>query len=131
MHLSILIKNWISEKTLKEILSDPFYDEQKKISNCINELQSVIAYGVSMLLKPFYDINATDNSILSFLEMGVSKPMTKKLIELNIPRETAIYLQRNYFNKKNDYTVDEIRSVLNQIKDSVNYWIKIQFEHLL
>ena len=131
LHLSILIKNWISEKTLKEILSDPFYDEQKKISNCINELQSVIAYGVSMLLKPFYDINATDNSILSFLEMGVSKPMTKKLIELNIPRETAIYLQRNYFNKKNDYTVDEIRSVLNQIKDSVNYWIKIQFEHLL
>lgn len=116
---------------MKEILSDPFYDDQRKISNCINKLQSVISYGISMLLKPFYDIKATDNSILSFLEIGVSKPMTKKLIELNIPRETAIYLQRNYFNAKNDYSIDEIRNVLNQIKDNINYWIKIQFEHLL
>lgn len=130
-HFSSLIKKWISEKTLKEILSDSFYDDQRKISNCINELQSVISYGISMLLKPFYDIKATDNSILSFLEIGVSKPMTKKLIELNIPRETAIYLQRNYFNAKNDYSIDEIRNVLNQIKDNINYWIKIQFEHLL
>lgn len=131
LHLSILAKQWISEKTLKEILSTPYYDDSEKINRGINELQSIISYGVSMLLKPFYDICATDNSILSFFEMGAFHPITRKLIELNIPRETAIHLRKNYFKEKEEVSEDEIKIELTKIKDSVNYWMYIQFEHLL
>ena len=131
LHLSILAKQWISEKTLKEILSTPYYDDSEKINRGINELQSIISYSVSMLLKPFYDICATDNSILSFFEMGAFHPITRKLIELNIPRETAIHLRKNYFKEKKEVSEDEIKIELTKIKDSVNYWMYIQFEHLL
>lgn len=131
MHIALLTKNWIEEKSLYEILSDSYYDNSEKIGNTISELNQIVTYGLPRLLKPFYDILEPNSNLLSYFERGVCKNTTKELVDMNIPRETAIYLQRKYFNKKNAYTAEEIKEVLYNIRSNENYWLSIQFEHLL
>lgn len=131
-HLSILAKDWITEKSLHFIFSKPYYsDKPEKISESISEINNKIAYGLPRLLKPFYDIKNANSDILSYFELGIYEKLTKQLLSMNIPRETAIYLKNKYFESKKEYTNDDIISVLASIYDNEDYWVSIQFSHLL
>lgn len=130
-HISRLVYDWIHEKSLSTIFNDDYYSDSEKIGNTIAELNNTISYGLPRLLKPFYDILLPDSNLLSFFETGIYHKTTKKIFELNIPRETAIYLRNKYFSESKDYTDKEIISKLSSIKDNENYWITVQFEHLL
>lgn len=88
----ISAKEWMKEKPLNEILNTPYFDTAEKVEDRISLLQSNISYGLPMLLKPLYDIQSPDGMFLRFIEIGAYKPATRKMIELNIPREIAIYL---------------------------------------
>lgn len=130
-HISRLAYDWIHEKSLSTIFNDDYYSDSEKIGNTIAELNNTISYGLPRLLKPFYDILLPDSNLLSFFETGIYHKTTKKIFELNIPRETAIYLKNKYFSESKDCTDKEIISKLSSIKDNENYWITVQFEHLL
>lgn len=120
----ILAENWLKEKTLYEILSNEYYDKPEKIDDTINFIQSKISYGLPMLLKPLYDILKNELFPL-YIELGAFKPITRKLIELNIPRETAIFLSKNFnFTDANDRV--KIISELRKIKTNLSYWHQIQ-----
>ncbi|WP_298139775.1 DEAD/DEAH box helicase [Flavobacterium sp.] len=122
---SILAENWLKEKSLAEIFSDSYYDSSEKIDDTISFLQNKISYGLPLLLKPLYDIKEPDGMFTRFIELGAYKPITRKLIELNIPRETAIYLTDKYeFNN-----IDNKQELINQlraIRNELSYWYKIQ-----
>jgi len=121
----ILSENWLKEKTLAEIFSDKFYDSSEKIDDAISFVQNKISYGLPLLLKPLYDIKEPEGMFTRFIELGAYKPLTRKLIELSIPRETAIYLNSN-FSFTNIDNKQELINQLRAIRNDLSYWHKVQ-----
>ncbi|WP_293299945.1 DEAD/DEAH box helicase [Pedobacter sp. UBA4863] len=125
MRMCILTDKWLKEKSLFELFSDPYYDTATKVESTISDLQNKVSYGLPLLLKPIYDISEPEAMFTRFIELGAFLPITRKFIELNIPRETAIYLNEKYvFNN-----VDDKHSLLRQlraIKSQLSYWHQVQ-----
>ena len=87
-----------------------------------------------MLLKPLYDIQVPDSMFLTFIETGAYKPISRRMIELNIPRDTAIFLSQKYFNGVGQHEEDlekVIITKLYEISNELDYWRRIQIEMLL
>jgi superfamily II DNA/RNA helicase len=121
----ILAANWLKEKSLAEIFSERFYDSSEKIDDTINFVQNKISYGLPLLLKPLYDIKEPEGMFTRFIELGAYKPLTRKLIELSIPRETAIFLSNNF----EFHNIDNKQELLNQLKvirNNLSYWYRVQ-----
>lgn len=134
MSACISAKEWLKEKALKDILSSAYFDDSDKIEKRISLLQNKIAYGIPMLLKPIYDIVAPENMFLRFIEIGAYKPITRKMIELNIPRETAIHISNIHLqdiDESSDNLEDEIIEKLSQLKRKLNYWYRIQLNGIV
>ncbi len=130
----ISAKEWMKEKPLKEILNSSYFDSADKVEDRISLLQNKISYGLPMLLKPLYDIKAPDNMFLRFIEIGAYMPITRKMIELNIPRETAIYFNAEFF-EQTENQLDDIETLiikrLRKVKDSIDYWRRIQIDGIV
>lgn len=122
---SILAENWLKEKTLAEIFSHKYYDESENIDNAIGFLQNKISYGLPLLLKPLYDIKEPEGMFTRFIEIGAYKPLTRRLIELNIPRETAIFLSNNFQLQDIDNR-DSLVKQIRTIRENLSYWHKVQ-----
>lgn len=128
-------EDWMKEKTLKEILSSSYYnDDAEKIEKAIDRLQNKVSYGLPLLLKPLYNIMLPESGLLSCIEVGAFRPITKKLISYNIPRETAIYLNDNLFSQ---FDIDaessdrELKDIIKTQFDSLDYWVQIQLEAII
>ncbi|NPE29402.1 DEAD/DEAH box helicase [Methanococcoides sp. SA1] len=132
--ICISAKEWVKETSLKDILSSPYYNTPQMIEERISLLQNKVSFGLPMLLKPLYDMKVPDNPFISFIETGAYNPITRRMIELNIPRETAIFLTNKYFRYV-ESTENDIEKIiitkLNEIKEELDYWKKIQIETLL
>ena len=131
--LSIIAGNWMKEKTLHDILNTNYHKDMTNINNTLSKIQSAISFGLPMLLKPLYDMKNPDSMVLRFIEMGAYNAVPRKMIELNIPRETALYLSKNYFLDiiNSQITESQIIDKLKSIAPNLDYWIKIQLEHLI
>lgn len=129
--LSILTDNWMKEKSLYDILNTSYYNNIEKINNTIKIIQNTISYGLPMLLKPLYDIHNSECMILRFIEMGAYNVIPRKMIEMNIPRETALFLSKKYFSNNANISEEQIIDRLRSITPSLSYWDRIQIEHLL
>ena len=131
----ISAKEWLKEKTLKQILDSSYFNDSEKVEQRISLLQNTISYGLPMLLKPIYDILSPDNMFLRFIEIGAYMPITRKMIELNIPRETAIFLNDNYFHGILQPDGEELENAIIEklfdIKNELNYWHKVQLEGII
>ncbi|MDF7809491.1 DEAD/DEAH box helicase [Pontiellaceae bacterium B12219] len=132
---AIAASNWMKEKTLQSMLQDNYFDTPEKIDKQIALIQNDISYGLTMLLKPIYDMKAPDHMFLRFIEIGAYRPITRKMIELNVPRETAISLTDQFFNGINIDTNEDIEDMilqrLRRVSDEISYWEKVQIEGLL
>lgn len=130
----ISAKEWLKEISLKDILDNQFFDTPEKIEERINLIQNKISYGLPMLLKPLYDIQVPDSMFLTFIETGAYNPISRRMIELNIPRDTAIFLSKKYFNDVGRHEEDlekVIITKLHEISNELDYWRRIQIEMLL
>ncbi len=129
----ISTKEWLKEKLLSEILSSNYYDDPTNIEKRIKILQSSVSYGMPMLFKPLYDIKIPDSTFPRFIELGAYNPITRRLIELNIPRETAITLYRNHFNGFNqaDFNDFQLRNKIREVYQTLPYWIKVQLQDMV
>lgn len=130
-----LCMKWSKEITLYEILSDKKYEGENgadEIENTIYALQNVVSFHVPLLLKPIFDIKNPESLFLTCMQAGAVHPITRKMIELGIPRETAIYLyQKMYSDKKeNDIEEKDIRKKLLEKFNEFPYWIKVQLDFL-
>jgi hypothetical protein len=129
-----LAEKWLKENPLKKILDSNYYDSSDKIEDAIEILQNKIAYGLPTLLKPIFDIKSNDNIFLRFIETGAYMPVTRELIELNVPREVAIAVSQEYFHK---IEVDEntMRSTviprLKKLFPGFDYWTQVQLESII
>ncbi|MFN8291369.1 MAG: DEAD/DEAH box helicase [Chitinophagaceae bacterium] len=121
----ILAENWLKEKLLADIFSERYYDTSEKIDDTISFIQNKISYGLPLLLKPLYDIKEPEGMFTRFIELGAYKPITRKLIELSIPRETAIFLNNN-FEFQNIDNKQELINQLRTVRNNLSYWYKVQ-----
>lgn len=133
MLLSICInaEKWLKETSLKTILSTSYYDDEDKIENTINHLQNTISYRIPSLLKPLYDIIHPGNMFLNFIEMGAYKPITRKIIELGVPRETAIRITSLIEEIPDTNDEKWIRSAIEKISGRLNFWERIQLDSII
>lgn len=87
-------ESWAREKPLSEILIGRFGLEgdglDDKIDAEIEKLTKYVSYGLPMLLKPLADMQNSESSIISAIELGVYSKIPKYLIDRGVPRETAI-----------------------------------------
>ncbi|UUC44132.1 DEAD/DEAH box helicase [Flavobacterium cerinum] len=129
MRMCILTDKWLKEKSLFELFSDPYYDTSAKVESTISDLQNKVSYGLPLLLKPIYDMAEPETMFTRFIELGAFLPVTRKFIELNIPRETAIYLNENF----EFFNVDDKHSLMRQlrtIKPQLSYWHRVQLSSI-
>lgn len=136
-----LCMKWSKEEPLSEILSKKFKDNitdetADEIEDYIEILQNTVSYKVPLLLKPIFDIKNPESMVLSCMQLGVCNQFSRKITDIGIARECAIYLNANIFAK---YIVDEkkeeeleeiIRNILEENKERLPYWIKVQIEFL-
>jgi len=130
----ISAKEWMKETSLKDILNNQYLDSSEKIEDRIRLIYNKISFGLPMLLKPLYDIQVPDSMFLTFIETGAYKPISRRMIELNIPRDTAIFLSQKYFNGVGQHEEDlekVIITKLNEMSNEIDYWRRIQIEMLL
>jgi hypothetical protein len=125
----ILAERWLKEKSMRDILSDSFYSDTEKVEDAISALQNNISFGLPMLIKPLYDIRARGSMFPRFIEMGSYKPITRRLIELNIPRETAIFLESN-FSFNDDSETNSLVRQLREITPKLSIWHRVQLESI-
>lgn len=132
---AIAASDWMKEKPLRSMLQNSYFDTSAKIDQHIALVQNSISYGLPMLLKPIYDMNAPNHMFLRFIEIGAYRPITRKMIELNIPRETAISLTNQFFKginpDDNEIAEDIILKRLQKVADQIRYWERVQIEGLL
>lgn len=122
-----LIDKWIKEKPLIDFFTHNYYSDPDNIETDISFIQNKISYGLPLMIKPLYDIKLPDSLFTRFIEMGAYTPITRKLIDLNIPRETAIYLKKNYAIENigdRKLMIQQIR----RLREKLPYWYKIQLE---
>lgn len=127
-------EKWKKEISLFDIFNTPYFsgdDISDKIDDAVSVINKKVSYGLPMLLKPLADFNESKNAILNYIEMGAYHPATRKLIELGVPRETAIYLKNDFFSSYKMETESELMQMIKFIKlkaPDLNYWVQVQLE---
>lgn len=136
-YLVNLCMKWSKGITLHEILSQDTddYKREENIENIINILQNTVSYNVPLLLKPIFDIKNPDSSFLTCLQVGAVQPIIKKMIELGIPRETAIELFEKLYKGRKDEELEKIdenhiRKTILEKYPELPYWITVQLDFL-
>lgn len=121
-------------------MNDSRYDGEEgmdNIDNTIELLQNTISFSVPLLLKPIYDINAPNSCFLTCLQSGAFDNTTRCMIEMGIPRETALYLldevfEGKKFDKEEKIELEiEIRKTIKENYRLLPYWIRIQLDFLV
>ncbi|WP_184548323.1 DEAD/DEAH box helicase [Mucilaginibacter sp. FT3.2] len=118
-------EKWLKGQSLQRILNSTFYDSNEKIEKTISLLQNKISFGLPMLLKPLYDMRVPGHMFLRFLEMGAYQPMIRRLIEMNIPRETAITIDAAY-NLGDPDNIAAVKRALENIQGELSYFDQVQ-----
>ena len=117
----------------REFTNDDIADE---IEDTIEILQNMVSYKVPLLLKPIFDNKNQKSIFLSSMQAGANNPVSKKLIEIGVPRGCALYLKETVFEhyRINDLQEDklekEIRKVLEKTRNELPYWIRVQLDFL-
>ncbi len=136
---SLLIKRsfqWATNVPLKEILSEPYYDGEEgadRIEDTIELLQNVVSYNLPLLLKPLFDMRKSENSVLSSLQSGAMNAHIIEMIDLGIPRETALFVYKELedsFNKTGA-TGQNVKSIIKNNMSRFPYWVKVQLRFLI
>lgn len=132
--MCINAEQWLQEIPLSKILNTSYHINSEKIDSTINTLQNTISYKLPALLKPLYDIKHPESNILSFIEMGAYRIKTRKLIEMGVPRETAIEIATYFLDGLSENDEELEKRIIQRIRKERNsfpYWIKVQLESIL
>lgn len=125
----ILAENWLKERSLSDVLNTPYYDDSENIDEAISFIQNKVSFGLPLLLKPLYDVKDPASMFTRFIELGAFKPLTRRLIELSVPRETSIFLANNFSFEKIDDQKELIKQI-RTIREKMSYWHKVQLSSL-
>jgi hypothetical protein len=142
--LCIFAQNWGSGLPLREVINPDSWPIQNSadIDDRVNDVHTKVMFGIPKLLRPVFQIydhlnDAKTASVLGFIESGSTSTSVRTLIELGIPRETAIALttQENAINFLNNEGI-VIPQALERFIDAsrnnpaLNEWHKFLIEEI-
>lgn len=144
MSICIFAESWGQGKPLKEVINPENWPikESEDIDQRINDLHTKVMYGIPKLLRPIFQINdvineTTTSNLLSFIEVGSFDPKLRTLIEIGIPRETAIDIvskmpNYNYLDGNGKVDESKLKIFINKVKTNtnINRWHKMLIEDL-
>lgn len=129
---------WAKGIKLCDLLNRKYYEGEggmDRIDNAIDMLERTISYKLPLLLKPIYDMKLPESTFLNSLQVGANIPGIRHMIEIGIPRETAIYLYEEYgpSNVDDENEVDDknIRKIIKDKYNELPYWIQVQVNYLV
>lgn len=143
--LSIYAESYGKGNPLKDVINPTRFpiEQPEQIEERINDIQTKVVYGIPKLLKPLFQIydllkGKKTVAILSCIEVGGLEQRLRALIEIGIPRETAIALLHNDPDDKLIDVDDRIsetalKAFLRRAKASVhlNKWHKLIIQDIL
>lgn len=128
------VSSWTKEKSLRDILSGPYFTNTSNIDKVIDSIQKDICFNLTALLKPFYTVKDVDLKLVSCIEMGAYNPLTMHLINMNVPREVAIILGKTIFKEvkisEEELTDKYLSEIIKNNIDKIDFWNRIQLLHL-
>ena len=131
---------WSKGEKLCNILNAPRYDGDEGMDNIddtIELLQNTISFNLPLLLKPIYDMKNPESCFLTCMQAGAFSSLARCMIEMGIPRETALFLYKELFDEKdskeeNRLTLEQlIRRKIRQKYKELPYWIQVQLDFLV
>ena len=131
---------WANGEKLSEILCDSRYDGEDgmdNIDNTIELLQNTISFSLPLLLRPIYDMWKPESCFLTCMQAGAFSNIVRCMIEMGIPRETALFLYEELFKEKDCTEEDKLkldRIVREKVQQGYNelpYWIRVQLDFLV
>ncbi|MEC0329157.1 DEAD/DEAH box helicase [Paenibacillus sp. FSL R5-0527] len=137
--LSIILnaQKWSKEEPLNQILNWMVEPDSEDIDKMISTINKEVMYSVPKLLKPLVQMQDETNGLLSYMEMGAYRAETKRMIEIGVPRETAvtIALMLNYDGievVKNELVDDGLLlRYMKNISPKLNRWERIQIRDFI
>lgn len=132
----IAAQQWSQEVPLKVIIDEKeSLEDQKAIDTRLDLINKDVMYSLPKLLQPVFSIQKEENNLLLHMEYGAYKPLTKKYIDLGVPREIAIKITRiieeNYFFQADVEDKYQLIKSLKQVLKYLNYWEVMQIEDLI
>lgn len=142
--MCIFAESWGKGKPLRDVINPPNWQisESEDIDSRIQDLHTKVMYGIPKLLRPVFQINDLINEgksshLLSFIEVGSSEPKLRTLIEIGIPRESAIEFLKevstiNYLDEDGRVNESQLTKFIISVKQSKNIsrWHKMLIEDL-
>lgn len=131
---------WSKGEKLCKILDKGRYDGENgadNIDDTIELLQNTVSFNLPLLLKPIYDIKKPESVFLTCMQAGALSVTTRCMIEMGIPRETAIYLFELLFKKKEcikDSKIELQEAIREKIREDYSqllHCIQIQLDFLI
>lgn len=138
--MSSLSLQWANGKALCEMLSNSRYDGDEgadNIDSTIELLQNTISFNLPLLLKPLYDMKQPESPFLKCMQVGAFSAVERCMIEMGIPRETALFLYKEIFDEKEikvEKRLDLEQIIREKIRieyKNIPYWIQVQLEFLI
>ncbi|PBQ32734.1 hypothetical protein CNR22_13435 [Sphingobacteriaceae bacterium] len=144
LSMCLFAESWGQGKPIKEVVNPANWPitASGDIDGRIGDLHTKVMYGLPKLLRPLFQISDLINQnksahLLSYIEVGAFDPKLRTLIEIGIPRESAIDFldkipQSNYLGEDGQIDDIELKKFIERVKasDSVNRWHKMLIEDL-
>ena len=131
---------WANGEKLCDILNVPRYDGEEGIENIdetIELLQNTISFKLPLLLKPIYDMKNPGSCFLTCMQSGAFNNVVRCMIEMGIPRETALFLFEKIFaeeDNKEGSRIELERTIREMVQKKYNelpYWIQVQLDFIV
>lgn len=130
---------WAQEERLSSMFSTEYFQGEEatdRIEDIIELLQNTVSYNLTLLLKPIFDIRGNDGTFLTCMQAGAYNPVIRRMIEMGVPRETALQLkdriQIDESQMGNGHTIESlIQDALRACYDTLPIWLKTQIEFLI
>lgn len=144
LSMCIFAESWGQGKPIKDVINPANWPitDANDIDDRVSDLHTKVMYGLPKLLRPLFQISDLLNEsksthLLSYIEVGAFDPKLRTLIEIGIPRESAIDFlekvpQSNYLDEDGKIDETELKKFISRIKSSqaVNRWHKMLIEDL-
>jgi hypothetical protein len=134
--ITFIAHSWCSEKTLVEIIASVSPEEKKgdDIEAILAVLTKTIPYSIPKVIRPLVTIDDETNPLLSFLEFGAYRPITKSLMELGLSREPAILVAEHCIADgvpETETDLDNLRKSIIPSLERFSFWDQAQIKEYI
>lgn len=127
---AISAQHWASERPLKEMITwanDGNDVGWKEIDARLARVNQRVVYQLPKLLRPLSLMQNPENPILGMIELGAYHPEVRRLVELGIPRETAIRIQSRLGKPPRDgWLSAALLAEAARVSERLTYWERVQ-----